>query len=84
MAKHKYILTASSHHGKCFVCKKKNKNAFLKEVKLQSIIYAFVFFKIYIKQHARCCKNHLDEKGEIREEEFYKIKTTYSCQNHLL
>lgn len=67
------LLTASSSHSKCFICKSKDRQ--MTTVKKSSIEQAYTNFKILIKHHARCCVNHLDNNGQIRYDEFTKIQT---------
>ena len=68
------LKTASSHHKKCFVCERKNE-FYMKVVSIKSVYLSYVRYKIVIKPHARCCKKHLDENGDLMENEFLRIKT---------
>ncbi len=66
------INIAGSHHGRCFICKRKTS---LHKVKPESIAYALKKCNIIIKHHARCCVRHLDEKGLIKVDQFATIPT---------
>lgn len=68
-----YVQTASSCHGKCFICKRSSVK--LKKVSEDSVVKAFTEHRIYIKDHARVCERHLKD-GRLKEEEFNKIPTT--------
>ena len=67
------IQTASSHHGRCFVCKSRG---VLRRINPKSVCFAYVNQKILIKYHSRCCARHLDEHGIIRNEDLMLIPTT--------
>ena len=64
--------TAFSSHKRCFICKKKTK---LRLIKHESIITAYKNYGIIIKDHSRCCIKHLDDTGQIKLDEFFKIPT---------
>ena len=80
MSKYKFLLTAYSSHSFCFICKRSSKNNRLYQVKIDSIIEAFLEHRIFIKRHARSCKRYLDDSGLILKDEFFKIPT--KLKNH--
>jgi hypothetical protein len=57
------INIAGSHHGRCFICKRKTS---LHKVKPESIEYGLKHHNIIIKSHARLCVHHLDKNGLIK------------------
>ena len=65
--------TANSSHTRCFVCNRRNVR--LHEVSRASMIQAYSSFRMLIKHHSRCCRRHLDEDGNIKQEEFLIIPT---------
>lgn len=69
----KYVLTAASHHGRCFIC---NRTGKLHRINPKSINYGYVNHRIFIKYHARCCRLHLDETKMIKPEEYFLIPTS--------
>jgi hypothetical protein len=71
--KNSFIKIAKSHHGRCFICKRRTS---LHKVKSESVLYALKHYKIYIKPHARCCVRHLDLNGLIKHEQFDFILTS--------
>lgn len=71
------IKTAKSCHDYCFICKKSRKFLRLHKIKEKSIVEAYSKHKLYIKQHARCCKKHLDYNGLIKSSVFDKIPFEY-------
>lgn len=68
------ILTASSYHGRCFICRRTNVR--LQTINSDAIAEAYRKQDIYIKHHARCCNHHLNERGLINENEFTNMKLT--------
>lgn len=66
------INIAGSHHGSCFICKRKTS---LHKVRSESITYAYKKHNLLIKHHARCCVRHLDRKGLIKTDQFEFIPT---------
>ena len=62
--------TVISSHRYCFICKDKKR---LHKIKKESIICAYKNYGIVIKEDSRCCNMHLDSKGLIKLEEFFKI-----------
>ena len=58
------LKTANSFHEKCLVCNRKNK---LRQVKCETVAYAYLKYKVVIKHHSRVCSRHLDENGLIRK-----------------
>ena len=70
------IDTAFSYNGKCFICRiKKSASRNLHRIKKESVLIAYLKYKILIKYHARCCSIHLDENGLIHHELFQTIPT---------
>ncbi len=67
------LRTAHSNHSKCFICGRKKQ--YIYQISRKAISEAFIRNKIVIKDHARCCRNHLDSNGLIKQDEFSKIKT---------
>lgn len=72
----KIILKAKSTHSRCFICNRKGKK--LSRIKPISVAYALSRFNIVIKSHARCCGSHLDKRGLIKYQEFFKIESLHS------
>jgi hypothetical protein len=66
------ILTALSSHKKCFIC---DSSKHLHRVKQNCIAKAFLDHRIIIIKNSRLCNQHIDKNGEIKPEEFKKIKT---------
>jgi hypothetical protein len=78
------IKIAKSHHGRCFICKRSSS---FHKVKSDSVLNALKHFKIFIKQHARCCVRHLDLNGLIKHDQFDFILTnqvSHENENKLL
>jgi len=67
------IKTARSWHGRCFICGRKSG---LHRIQKQSLLDAYINYKIIVKEHARCCSRHLDEKRLIKLDHFRNIKTS--------
>jgi hypothetical protein len=67
-----FINIAGSHHGRCFICKRKTS---LRKVSSESIYHAYKKHNILIKHHARCCVRHLDKNGLIKNDQFSFIPT---------
>ena len=67
------IQTARSWHGRCFICGRKSG---LHRIQKQSVKDAFIFNKIIIKEHARCCSRHFDENRLIKKDQFCNIRTS--------
>lgn len=66
------IKTAYSSHKKCFIC---NQTRNLREIKEESIIYAWSKHKIMIKEKSRTCSRHIDTNGLIMNECYIRIRT---------
>ena len=75
MKKNSLIKLAPSSHSSCFICRRKSQHTRLRKVKKESVAYAYLNHKIIIKSHARSCFTHLNNIGEIKKEEFLKIRT---------
>lgn len=78
------IKTARSWHGRCFICGRKSG---LHRIKKQSVLDAYIFYKIIIKEHARCCSRHFDENRLIKLDHISNIPTSlryYSCHSKLI
>ena len=57
------LKVASSHKGRCFICGRKRK---LRRINKLAIISAYLNDNVFIKTHARCCSNHINEQGLIK------------------
>ena len=66
-----FLKIALSHNGRCFICGRKQK---LKRINKLAIISAYLNDKVFIKNHARCCSNHLNERGLIKSNELLFIR----------
>ena len=62
---------AMASHSHCLLCKQK---AGLHQVKAESILFAYQNFGVIIKYDSRICKAHLNNKGFVKAEEFFKLK----------
>ncbi len=66
------VKTAYSSHKKCLICGQRTN---LRQIKLDSIVYAWSKHKILIKHHARTCCRHIDSNGLILHDWFTRIRT---------
>ena len=66
------VKTAYSSHKKCLIC---NQTRNLRQIKIESMIYAWSKHKILIKHHARTCSRHIDSNGLISHDCFQQIRT---------
>lgn len=67
--------TARSNHLKCFICNRGKQKLF--EAPAKTIAFAFKYFELVIKTHARLCGRHSKEgENDIRESEYDKITTS--------
>jgi hypothetical protein len=57
------LKVASSHNGRCFICGRKRK---LRRINNFAIISAYLNDNVFIKTLARCCSNHINERGLIK------------------
>ena len=73
------IQTAFSMHSQCFICKRRSNR--LHKVNQSSIVYAYKHYRIFIKHHARSCQVHLDEKKNIKYDEFINIQSRLMPHN---
>jgi hypothetical protein len=55
----------------CFVCKKKSG---LHLIKPESMISAYKNYGILIQKDSRCCTTHFDNNGDLKYEEYLKIR----------
>ena len=76
MSEEKNYRIAFSSHSFCFICKWPNKYVKLHKVKQTSIDYALREFNLIIKKGARCCEFHLNDKMQIKIDQFHLIPTT--------
>jgi hypothetical protein len=77
-----FIETAFSHHGKCFICRRRESAASrLRKIKKESVILAYLEHRIFIKHHSRCCSHHLDGNGLIYSTLFQTIPTKAKIYN---
>ena len=60
------LKVASSHNGRCFICGRKRK---LRRINKLAIISEFLNDNVFIKTHARCCSNQINERGLIKSNE---------------
>ena len=67
--------TAHSSHSYCFICGANSKRRTLHQINKEAIITAFMNQSILIKEHARCCSNHLEKNGLIKFNEVPNIRT---------
>lgn len=67
------IKTARSWHGRCFIC---GRRSGLHRIQKRSIIDAYKYHKIIVKEHARCCSRHFDENRLIKKDHLIKIQTS--------
>lgn len=65
------LKVALSHNGRCFICGRKKK---LKRINRIAILSAYLNDKVFIKNHARCCSNHINERGLIKSNDLLSIK----------
>lgn len=77
----KYIKTAFSSHTCCFICR--NARVRLHKIQKESIIKAYLNYRILIKQDTRCCQNHLDQYGQLLMNEYDNIPTRLLLFNEL-
>ena len=68
------LKTAHSNHRKCFICNAANIRLY--KTPKKSIAFAFKYFEMVIKSHARVCGRHLDSNIEIKETDYDLIVTT--------
>ena len=66
------VKTAYSSHKKCLICGQRTN---LRQIKLDSIVYAWSKHKILIKHHDRTCCRHIDSNGLILHDWFTRIRT---------
>ncbi|RNA25862.1 hypothetical protein BpHYR1_008198 [Brachionus plicatilis] len=72
----KKIETAINSHNCCFICRRKRSDRIkLRTINKNSIIHAFKMKRIIIDENARCCRNHLDNNGCIKEELYGQIQS---------
>jgi hypothetical protein len=67
------LYRASSTHKHCLMCKKKRG---LHIMKIESILFAYKYYGTFIDTDSRCCTRHLESNGDIKENDFKKIKKT--------
>ena len=71
---------AYSSAKKCFICRRSGKK--LHRVSFKSILYAWVYFKIAIKEGTRSCSNHINtSNNELHLDQFKNIKPVKSQNN---
>ncbi len=68
------LKTAYSSPNFCFICKRKKIKPY--SVKSKSKMEAFVNYRIILKQNSRCCSVHLDDNGELKNDQYEKIPTS--------
>ena len=71
------IKTAFSSKKKCFLCRGRQSNIKLRQIKEYCVKKAFREFNIVIRQTARCCSRHLDENGFLTETSYCDIPTQF-------
>ena len=73
------IMVNSAFTGKknCLVCGRSEKSTKLLDIKTQSIVYAYLYHRIYINPSysARCCRRHVNKLGLIHNAEFNNMRT---------
>jgi hypothetical protein len=62
---------ASYSKGYCLMCKKKRG---LHAIKPESILFAYQNYGLFISKDSRCCASHLETNGDIKYDEYEKIK----------
>lgn len=65
--------TAPSGHTKCFICGRKKERLYRTPKK--SIAFAFKYFELVIKTHARLCGRHFTDENEIKRADYELINT---------
>ncbi len=72
---------AYSSAKKCFICRRSDKK--LHRVSFKSILYAWVYHKIAIKEGTRSCSNHLNtNNNELHVDQFQNIKPVKNKNNN--
>jgi hypothetical protein len=68
----KIELHAAPHQkGQCLMCDKKRG---LHVIKPESILFAYQNYGLLIRKDSRCCDSHLETNGNIKYEDYLKIK----------
>jgi hypothetical protein len=70
---------AKSHNGKCFICGSKRK---LKRINKIAIVSAYLNENVFIKNHARCCSCHMNERGLFKPNELKSIEESGQCLSY--
>ena len=78
MPEDRLVQTAWSISNRCFICKTRTN---LHRINPASIIYAYKHLRIFIRQHTRSCSRHLDDKRNIKYDEFINIPTRLISHN---
>ena len=71
------IKTAFSSKKKCFLCRARQSNIKLRQIKEYCVKKAFREFNIVIRPTASCCSRHLDENGFLTETSYCVIPTQF-------
>jgi hypothetical protein len=72
-----FLDTAHSNHLKCFICQIRKVRLY--NVKPKTVAFAFKYFEMVIRTHARLCGRHFKVGGDeddIRESEYDKIPSS--------
>lgn len=67
-----WFKTAPFSKRSCLICKYKSNNGLVR-VKNETIANAFIYSKIIIKPQSVCCREHLNENGIVKSEEYENI-----------
>lgn len=79
------ISSSISSHDYCFVCRRKRSERIRPiKISLNAIINVYKKLKIIIKEGSRCCKNHLNDFGLLKDECLSQIGTKFKSYNNQL